>query len=139
METAEKAAVLARIEFFKGCTQRQVDDIAKLVGERDLEKGDILCRQGERGTDAFVLVDGEAAVLLDGNQIAVVRGGEVVGELSIERGGVRTATLKAITPLRVLVVDTREIESVLSADPKSAKSLGPRKPGDEIYGPERRA
>jgi len=125
----DRAAVLAGIDFFKHCTPRQIDDIAKLVRERELEPGDILCRQGEHSTDAFVLVDGEAAVIIDGNQVAVVGKGEVVGELSIEHGGLRTATLRAITPLHVLVVDPREIESVLLSDPGSAKDLGPRHPG----------
>ena len=125
----EKATVLAGIDFFKHCTARQIDDIAKLVGERELEPGDILCRQGEHGTDAFVLVDGQAAVIFDGNQIAVVGPGEVVGELAIDHGGLRTATLRAITPLHVLVVDPREIESVLASDPSSAQDLGPRHPG----------
>jgi len=134
----DKSALLARIDFFKGCTPRQLDDIAKLVGERELEPGDVLCRQGERGTDAFVLVDGEASVIIDGRKVAVVGEGEVVGELSIERGGLRSATLTAITPLHVLVVDPREIESVLASDPRSARDLGPKHPGDEIY-PERRA
>jgi CRP/FNR family transcriptional regulator, cyclic AMP receptor protein len=125
----DKAALLAQIDFFKGCTQRQLDDIAKLVGDRELEPGDVLCRQGEHSTEAFVLVDGEAAVIIDGSQVAVVGKGEVVGELSIEHGGLRTATLRAITPLHVLVVDPREIESVLLSDPGSAKDLGPRHPG----------
>jgi CRP-like cAMP-binding protein len=125
----DKAATLAEIDFFKHCTARQIEDIAKLVRERELGPGDILCRQGEHGTDAFVLVDGEAAVIIDGNQRAVVGKGEVVGELSIDRGGLRTATLRAITPLHVLVVDPREIESVLLSDPGSAKDLGPRHPG----------
>jgi CRP/FNR family transcriptional regulator, cyclic AMP receptor protein len=137
METSEKAAVLAQIDFFTGCTQRQIEDIAKLVHDREVDAGDILCEQGESGTDAFVIVDGDIAVFFDDKQIAEIGPGEVVGELAVERGGIRTATLKAMTPVRALVVDSREIESVLSSDPKSAQSLGPRHPGDEIY-PERR-
>jgi CRP-like cAMP-binding protein len=122
----DKAELLAQIDFFKGCTKRQLDDIAKLVGDKHLEAGEVLCRQGEFGTDAFVLVDGQASVHIDGEQVAVVGTGEVVGELSVERGGLRTATLTAITPLHVLVVDPQEVESVLAADPHSAESLGPR-------------
>jgi CRP-like cAMP-binding protein len=136
---SEKSEVLGQVDFFKHCTQRQIEDIAEVVAERTLEPGDVLCRQGEHGTDAFVLVDGEASVMIDGNEVSVVRAGEVVGELSVDRGGLRTATLRAVTPMRVLVVDPREIESVLRSDPGSAKDLGPRHPGDEIYGPERRA
>lgn len=125
----DAAALLAQIDFFKGCTARQIEDIAKLAGDRHLEAGETLCRQGEHSTDAFVLVDGEAAVIIDGNQVATVGTGEVVGELSIDRGGLRTATLRATTPLHVLVLDAREIESVLASDPGSARNLGPRHPG----------
>jgi CRP/FNR family transcriptional regulator, cyclic AMP receptor protein len=138
METSDKATLLSQIDFFKGCTQRQLEDIAKLVRDRDVHAGDILCEQGESGTDAFVIVEGDVAVFFNDKQIAEIGPGEVVGELSVERGGIRTATLKAMTPVRALVVDAREVESVLSSDPKSAQRLGPRNPGDEIY-PERRA
>jgi CRP-like cAMP-binding protein len=129
MDTTERASLLSQIDFFKGCTQRQLDDIARLVSSRELVSGEILCRQGDYESDVFVLVDGEAKVEIDGKQVAVVAGGEVVGELSMERGGHRTATLTALTPLRVLVLDPREVDSVLMADPGSAANLGPRRPG----------
>ena len=71
-------------------------------------------------------------MVIDGDDVGVVGPGEVVGELSAERG-VRTATLKAITPLHVLVVYPETIASVLAADPDAARRLGPRRPGDEFY------
>jgi CRP-like cAMP-binding protein len=49
--------------------------------------------------------------------------GEIVGELSMLGTGRRGATLRAITPLDVLVLDPREIDSVLAADPSSARRL----------------
>lgn len=129
MDSAQTAALLADVDFFKGCTPRQIDDIAKLVSSRELSPGDVLCRQGDYESDVFVLVDGKASVSIDGKDVAVVEGGEVVGELSMDRGGHRTATLTAITPLRVLVLDPREVDSVLASDPGSAANLGPRHPG----------
>jgi hypothetical protein len=129
MDASERAGLLAEVDFFKGCTQRQIDDIAKLVSSRELSAGEILCRQGDYETDVFVLVDGEASVEISGKQVATVGKGEVVGELSMERGGHRTATLTALTPIRVLVLDPREVDSVLAADPSSAANLGPRHPG----------
>ncbi len=121
-----KAALLAEVDFFKGCTSRQLEDIAKMVEDRHLEPGGVLCRQGDHESEVFVLVEGEASVEKNGVQIATVGTGEVVGELSMMHGGERTATLTALTPLHVLVLDPREVDSVLSADPKSAKKLGPR-------------
>lgn len=129
MDPTETAALLAEVDFFKGCTPRQIDDIAKLVSSRHLEPGDVLCRQGDYESDVFVLVEGKASVTVGGLDIAVVETGEVVGELAMDRGGHRTATITAITPLHVLVLDPREIDSVLASDPGSAANLGPRHPG----------
>ena len=123
------APLLRQVEFFKGCTDRQIDEIAKVARDRHLSSGDVLCRQGELETDVFVLVDGEASVIIDGAERATIGAGEVVGELSMERGGRRTATLQAKTPVHVVVLDPREVDSVLMADPASARNLGPRNPG----------
>lgn len=129
MDAAERASILSQIDFFKGCTRRQLEDIARLVTSRDLAPGEVLCRQGELEHDVFVLVEGEATVEIDGVRRATVAGGEVVGELSMETGGHRTATLTATTPLKVLVLDPREVDSVLMSDPGAASNLGPRHPG----------
>lgn len=52
--------------------------------------------------------------------------GEVVGELAMLGDGHRKATLVARTPLRVLVLDADDIDSVLAADPHAQDNLGPR-------------
>jgi CRP-like cAMP-binding protein len=126
LDDAEKSALLRQVDFFEGCTQREIDDIAKLVLDRHLAVGEELCRQGEAEIDGFVLIDGEAAVIVDGEQVATVRAGDVVGELSMLGSGHRTATLRATTPVHALVIDPREIDSVLAADPGSAQRLGRR-------------
>ncbi len=72
------------------------------------------------------MVEGEAAVLVDGAQVATVTVGDVVGELSMLGNGHRTATLRALTPVHALVIEPDEIDSVLSADPSSSRRLGHR-------------
>jgi CRP-like cAMP-binding protein len=129
LDAAGKSALLSQVDFFKGCTQREIDDIAKLVLDRHFAAGEELCHQGDAETHGFVVVEGEAAVLVDGEQVATVTAGDVVGELSMLGSGHRTATLRAITPVHTLVIEPDEIDSVLSADPSSAKRLG-RRGGD---------
>jgi CRP-like cAMP-binding protein len=123
---AEKSALIAQVDFFKGCTQREIDDIAKLLSDRHFAVGEELCHQDEAETHGFVIVGGEAAVVVDGEQVATVTTGDVVGELSMLGSGHRTATLRAQTPVHALVIQPDEIDSVLSADPSSAKRLGRR-------------
>ena len=125
LDAAEKSALIKQVDFFTGCTQREIDDIAKLLEDRHFAVGDELCRQGEAETHGFVLVEGEAAVLVDGAQVKTAGAGDVVGELSMLGSGHRTATLRALTPVHALLIAPDEIDSVLSADPSSAKRLGP--------------
>jgi CRP-like cAMP-binding protein len=127
LEAAEKSALIAQVDFFEGCTQREIDDVAKLLVERHFEIGDELCRQGDAETHGFVLVEGEAAVLMDGEHVATASAGDVVGELSMLGTGRRTATLRALTPVHALLIEPDEIDSVLSADPSSSRRLGRHK------------
>jgi CRP-like cAMP-binding protein len=128
-DDVDKRALLSKIDFFKGCTERELEDIAKLAVDRHFAVGDQLCRQGETETEAFAIVEGRASVVKDGEEIATAEAGDVVGELSMLGTGRRTATLRAVTPVHVLVIDPREVDSVLAADPSSAQRLG-RRPHD---------
>jgi CRP/FNR family transcriptional regulator, cyclic AMP receptor protein len=130
LDASEKSALISQVDFFEGCTQREIDDIAKLLSDRHFAVGEELCRQGDAETYGFVIVEGEAAVLVDGEQVATTAAGDVVGELSMLGNGHRTATLRAVTPVHALVIEPDEIDSVLSADPSSSKRLG-RRPHDD--------
>jgi CRP-like cAMP-binding protein len=73
-----------------------------------------------------VIIDGEVSANVDGQDVGHIGPGEVVGEMAMLGDGHRKATLTALAPTRVLVLDAEEVDSVLSADPHSQESLGPR-------------
>lgn len=71
----------------------------------DLEAGRILCHEGERGTQAFLLMEGEAEVTTP-TATFHVGPGEVVGELAtLDSTRTRNATVTTTTPVSVLVFD----------------------------------
>lgn len=115
--------MLAGLDFFKGCTERELRDIAQLVEDRQLPAGVELCRQGDFENEVYVVVEGEADVIIDGVRRGTTQPGEIVGELAMLGNGRRAATLTTSTPMRVLVLDPQEIDSVLAADPSSAQRL----------------
>lgn len=123
-ESERRTTVLGRIDFFKGCTERQLAEIAQLAVPRHYPAGSELCHQGEFEAEVFVIVDGEAEAVRDGAVVGRVLPGEVVGELAMLGSGRRTASLRADGPVEVLVLDPREVDSVLSADPSAAERLG---------------
>jgi Cyclic nucleotide-binding domain len=77
---------------------------------RRLKKGEILFTQGDEGTDLFLVLDGVAAVEVDGACVAEIGPGAVMGERAVMEGGRRTATVRAITPLRGVVVPPELVE-----------------------------
>lgn len=131
MNDDEKRAALARVDFFTGCSDRELTDIAKLTEPRDFAIGDELCHEDDFGRIAFVVLEGEADVTKDGKHVGVATAGDVVGELAMLGDGHRTATLTARTPMSVLMIEPEEIDSVLAADPSAAKRLGRHDAGEE--------
>ena len=69
-----------------------------------LAAGDTLVEQGERGDQLFLLLDGVLGVEVDGEEVAEVGPGAVLGERALLEGGTRKATLRAATPARVVVI-----------------------------------
>jgi hypothetical protein len=71
---------------------------------RKLGEGDTLVEQGAEGDDIYLLLDGVLGVEVDGEEIAEMGPGTMLGERASLEGGVRTATLRAQTPCRVVVI-----------------------------------
>jgi hypothetical protein len=66
--------------------------------------GDTLVEQDEPGDELYLLLDGVLSVEIDGEEVAEVGPGALVGERALLEGGTRKATLRAATPCRVAVV-----------------------------------
>jgi len=89
---------------------RSIMSSGKKTRRRRLEVGEVLFTQGDEGTDLFLLLDGVAAVEVDGSCVAEIGPGAVMGERAVMEGGRRTATVRAITPLRGVVVPPELVE-----------------------------
>jgi hypothetical protein len=69
-----------------------------------LSPGDTLVEQGAPGDELYLLLDGVLGVEVDGEEVAEVGPGAVLGERALLEGGTRKATLRATTPARVVVI-----------------------------------
>ncbi|MDQ6909291.1 MAG: cyclic nucleotide-binding domain-containing protein [Actinomycetota bacterium] len=75
-----------------------------------LAAGKTLVEQGDPGDALFLLLDGVLAVEVDGEPLAEVGPGAVLGERAVLEGGVRTATLRAVTPAKVAVARADQVD-----------------------------
>jgi hypothetical protein len=71
---------------------------------RKLDEGAVLVTQGAEGDKLYLILDGVLGVEVDGEQVAEMGPGTMVGERAVLEGGLRTATLRALTPCRVAVI-----------------------------------
>lgn len=78
--------------------------------------GTALVEQGTPGDALFLLLDGVLAVEVDGERIAEVGPGAVVGERAVLEGGTRTASLIAVTPVRVARAAADAVDRAALAD-----------------------
>jgi len=72
-------------------------------------RGETLVEQGQTGRDLFVLLDGVFDVEVDGEVVAQVGSGAILGERAVLGDGRRTATLRAVRSSRVAVIEPDQI------------------------------
>ncbi len=77
---------------------------------RKLGGDEALVEQGEEGNELFLLLDGVLLVEVDGDVMAEVGPGALLGERALLEGGKRTATLRAATPSRVAVIPAHAVD-----------------------------
>jgi hypothetical protein len=100
------AAVEAQLE--EELTRVALRTNAKLPRRR-LETGETLVEQGEPGADMFMLLDGHLDVEIDGETVARVGAGALLGELAVLGDGRRKATLRATRACRIAVLPAEAI------------------------------
>jgi hypothetical protein len=74
-----------------------------------LKEGHVLVEQGAPGSDMFLLLDGALAVEVDGEVLAELGPGVIVGERAALEGGRRTSTLRAVTPCRIATFNASQV------------------------------
>jgi CRP-like cAMP-binding protein len=77
---------------------------------RKLPEGETLTEQGEEATELYLLLDGVLSVEVDGEALAKVGPGAIVGERALLEQKRRTSTLRAATRCKVAVVSAAEID-----------------------------
>lgn len=94
---------------------------------RQYEPGDVLCREGERGDEMFVIQSGSVRIVKDvgGKEcvLALLGAGEFLGELAILNGKPRTATAIVVEPTRCLLIDSRRLEQMVANNAEIAMRL----------------
>lgn len=114
----EIADTLAGFAIFSDLSSAQLQQVAHTFEEAVYPEGERILRQGLTGSGFFIILDGEAAVVVDGDRRATLGRGEFFGEVSVLLGEPPVADVVALRPMRCLVLSGPAVEPFLVAQPK---------------------
>lgn len=103
---------LKEVPFFSSLSKKELSTIAQQVDEVDVDEGKDIAREGELGHEFFVIVEGTADVLRNGERIAGLGAGDFFGEMALLDEERRVATVRAASPMRLLVMTRRSFRSI---------------------------
>ena len=113
-----KTELLRRVPLFANCSKRELAAIGGIADEIDLREGKELTRQGAPGREFFVVIEGTADVMKDGQKVNSLGSGDFFGEIALVHHGPRTATVTATSPVRALVITERNFKRLLNEQPE---------------------
>ena len=109
----ELAELLAEVALFSKCTAAQRRAIARHAQIAELPAGTDLIKEGEPGDALFIILEGEAVVQSGGIELDRVGEGAYFGEMAILDGAPRSATVVAVTDVKVAVIGIRMFRTML--------------------------
>jgi CRP/FNR family cyclic AMP-dependent transcriptional regulator len=120
--------LLARGTLFAGLEPSHLDEIAAATRVQKLGSREELFHKGDQGSQVYVVVSGRLKALatsLEGDDVVfnILGPGEVFGEIALLGETPRTATVAAIEPCELLVIDRRDFLALLRRHPEAAIGL----------------
>ncbi len=119
----KKLELLSRVPLFSGLDTAGLEQVGKLADEIDLPAGKELLQEGAHPHEFFLIVDGSVGIVRDGQRLNTLGPGDFLGEIALLDGGRRTATATTETPVRLLVLGSREFHSLLNQFPAIRDSV----------------
>ena len=113
-----KLELLRGCSLFRGLGKKDLELVGRLADEIDVPAGKMLIKQGTSGHEFFIVIEGSLGVERDGARLRTLGPGDFAGEIALIDGGLRTASVSADTPARLLVVGHREFFSLLEEYPE---------------------
>ena len=118
-----KSDLIAHVPLFERCSKKELAAIAGIADQIERPEGRVVVREGELGREFWVLVDGCVEVTRDGEEIAMLGPGDFFGEIALVSTVARTATVTTASPIRALVISSRDFWTLLDESPKTQRKI----------------
>jgi CRP/FNR family transcriptional regulator, cyclic AMP receptor protein len=113
---------LAAIRFFADLPEDELAAVASMASEEEIAPGQLLAAEGRTGYSLYAIESGTADVIINGETVATIGAGDVVGEMAVlisppdwsappevAIGGLRTASVVATSSMRLIMLFKRDV------------------------------
>jgi inner membrane transporter RhtA len=113
-----RVAALAQVPLFDDFSAEELGTVAERASELRVEPGTAVIREGESGTDLYLIGEGALEITVDGRIVNTLRAGAFLGELALLFGGPRNATAVAAEPATLYVIGKDDFDALRSDHPR---------------------
>ncbi len=114
---------LERAPLTRGLSAVALDRLAQELQEQSFLPGHRVLTEGFAGQEFFIIIEGDAGVSVDGWQVAQLGPGDFFGEIALLESELRTATVVAASPMRLVVLSHWEIKRMEKRSPEAIERL----------------
>ena len=98
------------IPLFANLDDHDLQVIATFANETSVSEGDVLVREGDFSYELMAIEEGEAEVRRGDTMVATLGPGDFFGEMGVLKNELRTATIVAKSPMRLITLTTWELK-----------------------------
>jgi CRP-like cAMP-binding protein len=115
---------LQKVPFLSHVNRKELDGLAQTMSERDVSAGKEIVTQGKGGVAFFLIIDGQATVVVDGEERRQLGPGDHFGEIALVVPDIaRTSTVRADTDMRLAALTTWNFKPWVMQNPEVAWAL----------------
>jgi CRP-like cAMP-binding protein len=119
MDTAR----LKQIEVFSSLPEEQLEHLAQMAEESSVEEDETIVRAGTWPYQLFAIEEGSAEVRRDGETLAELGPGDVLGETGVLKRGLRNADVVATTGTQLIFFTHSQVKQMRKESPELAERL----------------
>jgi voltage-gated potassium channel len=114
--------LVARIPLFRTLTASEIADVMTMLRAQKVDNGMVIARRGEPAHSMYLIADGEVEVKLRHTHLRL-GAGQFFGEIAAPRRTYRSATVTAVTPTKLLVLDALDLHAMMDRQPALAARI----------------
>jgi serine/threonine protein phosphatase PrpC/CRP-like cAMP-binding protein len=120
---ALKRDVLANMPLFARLTERELLRVMQAVQVREFADGEVVIREGDKGDELFIVLDGKVRVSRGEQTLTQLGQGEHVGEMALIRSVPRSASVTAIGPAELIAIRRADFFEILRKEHEVAVKM----------------